>query len=602
MSNNRMNELMERVENAYNKSMPKDPKGRYELDRERGRATLELSFAISQSVLGKLLDPQGTKGDTKEYFIDKDTESIKTDNNGCRDNIRRMINDLAHEHNRILYGEELQNQYGTKGVLIDSNNNVVVDSYVNQESTTKRVDGVDNNTYSDGMELVSVANKVLTEEIFKQLERDGVVDLDKSYKYEKLARRVYIGYTDIEPKTEIVEKSPFAIAVSAVRYSIKNNASLKIETTPYCYLSEMVEIEGETETVYKRLPKNLTYTLLGEDKLGLPSVGDYAQTLLEAIDNANLTPQQARVLSYKYDGIGITTIADKMDISKQAVSKHIKNIGNKLGGKEFYKNIEERDREREESEKNFIEAVRAHREFIAAERDRESATKSIQERRENEREESKQRTISLCSIKAKSEREYSEKMRFMNERIEREKRRYEGVTYVTSRPNAIDYFYVSAKNCTRLIDLANNDTYINGFAPCPITMMENYADNFRREYWKIRQGELKRAIAILERKERVKRETEKFDSVMARLEKNRQETTKGETVKSTKTKEEIMGEQKKHSERMNTIRMDALRRENERERARKEKCAERERRTRERTRERREREAETRLMKELGLA
>lgn len=194
-------------------------------------------------------------------------------------------------------------------------------------------------TLGDGLDLVNDAIVAILDETGKQLDREPgkPVDMERVYSVRRLKRKVYIKTVDSVGGWETVETSPIQEVYKAVRRSI--DASRAMQTDPrngYTYLQDLAtdSESGETETIYRRLPK---YADIGgrvcdfngkEVVLTSAAVVDVEDTD-RIIAMLNLTDRQATILAYRQKGYGYKAIATRMGVSDSAVKGQIAEIRRK---------------------------------------------------------------------------------------------------------------------------------------------------------------------------------------------------------------------------------------------------------------------------------
>lgn len=188
----------------------------------------------------------------------------------------------------------------------------------------------------DGLDLLHDAMVAILDETEKQTARDPEqgVDLERPYTVRRLKKRVWIKEADSVNGWETVETTPIQEVYKAVRRAIQNSRAMQSDPrNGYLYLSTTTADpdSGETETIYRRLPR---YADIGTDGQHTPAhytdgqpVGldgrptHYStdavtvETLDRLVGEMNLTDREATILKFRMQGYGCKAIATRMGVT-----------------------------------------------------------------------------------------------------------------------------------------------------------------------------------------------------------------------------------------------------------------------------------------------
>lgn len=270
------------------------------------KALTDLATAVAYSVLKKCIDVSQNKA------------------------LIQVRQSIAHDRNtldRIAYANEhaYTTAYNADGERVQK---------VNDPDSAKALTALCAECFGDGLDLVNDAVVTILTECKKQRDREpnAPTDLERPYTVRRLNRKVWIKTADSVNGWETVETTPIQEVYKAVRRSVENNASIKINRNGYTYLDEIAtDPETDTDTViYRRFGKYADIGGYATDANGKETFYTADPETVKDIDklivSLNLTAKQAAVLSLRQQGHGNKAIATYLGVSHQAIDKTLKQI------------------------------------------------------------------------------------------------------------------------------------------------------------------------------------------------------------------------------------------------------------------------------------
>lgn len=264
-------------------------------------ALYPLARALAFSVLRKCLDPQRKTAPMRAEVSDNgQTNPLKE----ARISIAR--DSAALEQLRAAMDKAFTTSYDDKGLpvvdILDQEAADVVNALISQ-------------TLGEGLDLVHNAVVVLLEQAAEHASAGGEW-LDKPYKVERVSRRVRINL-DTSAAREEVETTPIQEAFRAVRRTVVESRSSRINTTGYSYVAG---VDDGGAGVYQRLPKYLDIGSMDAD--GLYSVGIAAlEEYASIIERLGLNKRQLLVLRLRMSGYGYKAIATYLGLKDESSVK-----------------------------------------------------------------------------------------------------------------------------------------------------------------------------------------------------------------------------------------------------------------------------------------
>ena len=293
-------------------------------------ALLTLATVCTYAVLKKVADPQRKTTDPEKL----EKYEHKVADSGCNPTILRVKREVSHD---LKLSADLTTMHNNKRVeKHDKNGDVYL--AIDPESWQTAPDHA-YDRFGDGMDFVNDAVLAILEETAKQLARNpsDPVDLTRPYEVRQLRKKVWIKTEEAENAWETVKTTPIQEVFRAIRRSIQNSRSFRIDPkNGYLYLDEMVKDgqTGEETNIYRRFPR---YADLGgavcdfNGQTLTPTTVDSetAETIDDLVTKLNLTERQALILKYRLSGYGKKAIATRLGVGQKNVAESLKAMQKK---------------------------------------------------------------------------------------------------------------------------------------------------------------------------------------------------------------------------------------------------------------------------------
>lgn len=273
-------------------------------------ALLDLSQAVTYSVLNKCLDPQRKTAPARETVSDNGhTPALVEMKRGV------YLDRLHLDNTRTAADKATRTAYNDGGDLVTET--------ADRTAAAALVELL-GETISDGWDLVQTAAAAILEQAAEHA--TGEKWLDSPYTVRRLSRRVYIRLDDSAAYRDETT-TPIQEVYKAVRRAVQESRA--VQTDPrngYIYIDGLTP-DG-LDTVYFRIGK---YADLG----GYNCDGNYttgAQTVEDAaalVERMGLTDRQAQILRLRMQGKGYKAIATYLGVTQRAVAKTVAQIQSK---------------------------------------------------------------------------------------------------------------------------------------------------------------------------------------------------------------------------------------------------------------------------------
>lgn len=273
-------------------------------------ALLDLSQAVTYSVLNKCLDPQRKTAPARETVSDNGHTPALVEMK------RGVYFDRLHlDNTRTAADKATRTAYNDAGDYVTET--------ADRTAAAALVELL-GETISDGWDLVQTAAAAILEQAADHA--TGEKWLDSPYTVRRLSRRVYIRLDDSAAYRDETT-TPIQEVYKAVRRAVQESRA--VQTDPrngYTYIDGLTP-DG-LDTVYFRLGK---YADLG----GYNCDGNYtagAQTVEDAaalVERMGLTDRQAQILRLRMQGKGYKAIATYLGVTQRAVAKTVAQIQSK---------------------------------------------------------------------------------------------------------------------------------------------------------------------------------------------------------------------------------------------------------------------------------
>lgn len=284
-----------------------------------GESLYNLSVALARSVIRRLIDPQkasarkaAANGTEKAY----DTDTAKSSDSGCNPVMLALYNALYSDA-VITSGTEYANRHAYRTAYNADGDAVreIVDTDARDIENE-----LSDRTFSDAHDIVSEVAVTL----WNMAQRTDDMHsgwLDDTFVHEILAKRVYRQREKAVTREE--ETTVIREACRAGRRTIAENRSVSLDAlASLCYDSEMVEIDGETETVYRKLNRAEIDMYAYESDFGFTADANTVDSVNEMMKNIGVRASEIKILHMLMQGRSIADIASTLGISETAVRKH----------------------------------------------------------------------------------------------------------------------------------------------------------------------------------------------------------------------------------------------------------------------------------------
>ena len=164
---------------------------------------------------------------------------------------------------------------------------------------------------------------------------DNTCFMEDEYYLRKLKRKIYIDLADSENCWEYVITTPIQQVFKAVRRSIMQYQSTKINQNGYTYLEDMTTDNetGISETIYRRFGKYAdiggAVTNFNGKEIAYTTDQQTVQDIDTLIEKLNLSTQQTKILQLRLRGYGYKVIAKYLGVRQDSVTKQIKRMREK---------------------------------------------------------------------------------------------------------------------------------------------------------------------------------------------------------------------------------------------------------------------------------